>query len=381
MLGSSIQIGGGGADVSAGITTTTSWLLKPSGDTDDYFEFLVTANRPLFRAVGSYLVLGADTTTSHSLPTPGIIFGSPIEFDSYIYFDSNLYTADTQILHFGTGEDVQMSWVVTDTDANAFNIQLPAGSATNVPAIITYRDPGTSGNNLGLLDGITQPLFSILEKVGQLHSATDGIADAGAASAILKHVGGFTAAVVGDRVRITAGTNCTAGWYWITTVTSADQVTLDRNYTSGNTTNVTFVTYHPFTVISPEAIWTRITDGAPSDSSVELDMDGAIIMDVGNNLLYGRSQAVWQHWTPDGGSPNFAGLIIDTTDIAFSTSVDSAAVADEVSLGGYEISAGHRALAISSEEVVVVDVDETKFSHKLPVRINGATYNIMLCAT
>jgi len=65
----------------------------------------------------------------------------------------------------------------------------------------------------------------------------------------------------------------------------------------------------------------------------------------------------------------------------FATSIDSAAVADQVSVGGYEISAGHRALAISSEEVVVADADETKFSHKLPVRINGATYNLMLCAT
>jgi hypothetical protein len=65
----------------------------------------------------------------------------------------------------------------------------------------------------------------------------------------------------------------------------------------------------------------------------------------------------------------------------FPSSLDSAAVADEVSLGGYEISAGHRALAISSEEAVVAETDETKFSHKLPVRINGATYNIMLCDT
>jgi len=65
--------------------------------------------------------------------------------------------------------------------------------------------------------------------------------------------------------------------------------------------------------------------------------------------------------------------------ISFDQDVDSAAVADTVSISGYEIGAGHRALAISSEEVVVVEADETKFSHKLPVRINGATYNIMLC--
>lgn len=73
--------------------------------------------------------------------------------------------------------------------------------------------------------------------------------------------------------------------------------------------------------------------------------------------------------------------LVTSRDIAFTTSLDSVAVADEVSLGGFDIGIGHRALAISSEEVVVAEVDETKFSHKLPVRINGATYNIMLCAT
>ena len=68
-------------------------------------------------------------------------------------------------------------------------------------------------------------------------------------------------------------------------------------------------------------------------------------------------------------------------DATFSASVDSSAVADEVSVGGYDISAGNRALAISSEATVAAEVDETKFSHKLPVRINGSTYYIMLTAT
>ena len=62
-------------------------------------------------------------------------------------------------------------------------------------------------------------------------------------------------------------------------------------------------------------------------------------------------------------------------------STDTAAVADIVQIGAYDLSPGHRALAIGSEETVVAETDETKFSHKLAVRINGATYNLMLCAT
>jgi hypothetical protein len=74
--------------------------------------------------------------------------------------------------------------------------------------------------------------------------------------------------------------------------------------------------------------------------------------------------------------------VLDRNDIVWSEqSVDSAAVADRVKIGGYDISAGHRALSIGTEEVVAVETDETKFSHKYPVRINGATYYIMLTAT
>ncbi len=63
--------------------------------------------------------------------------------------------------------------------------------------------------------------------------------------------------------------------------------------------------------------------------------------------------------------------------VSFTGSLDSAAVADQVSLGGFEISAGHRALAISSEEVVVTEAVGAS-DRTLPVRINGATYKLML---
>jgi hypothetical protein len=89
-----------------------------------------------------------------------------------------------------------------------------------------------------------------------------------------------------------------------------------------------------------------------------------------------------------GGTSNYAlwnaggdVVMAGANKLSFNGTLDSAAVTDQVSIGGYEISGGHRALALSSEEVVVTEVDETKFSHKLPVRINGATYNLMLCAT
>ena len=81
------------------------------------------------------------------------------------------------------------------------------------------------------------------------------------------------------------------------------------------------------------------------------------------------------------GGVDLAVATWSATQVVHATSIDSAAVADQVSLGGYEIGAGNRVLAISQETAVAVDVDETKFSHKLQCRINGATYFIMLTAT
>jgi hypothetical protein len=81
------------------------------------------------------------------------------------------------------------------------------------------------------------------------------------------------------------------------------------------------------------------------------------------------------------GGTNYAVYSVGGKALSIGGSTDSAAVANEVSYGAYEIAADHRGMAWSAEEVVVAEVDETKFSHKWPVRINGATYNVMLCAT
>lgn len=92
-----------------------------------------------------------------------------------------------------------------------------------------------------------------------------------------------------------------------------------------------------------------------------------------NSMIYGvfNTSVASQYLTLNAN-------VIISRNLTFTTSIDSSAVADEVSLGAYEISAGHRALAISSEEVVVEEVDETKMSHKYPIRINGVNYNLML---
>lgn len=89
-----------------------------------------------------------------------------------------------------------------------------------------------------------------------------------------------------------------AGWYWITSVDSANQVTLDRNWTSGDVpNNGTAVIYHSFTMLSAQGLMTRITDGAPSDASTEIDRDGWLILDTSqaNGRLYWRANNAWHY--------------------------------------------------------------------------------------
>jgi hypothetical protein len=63
--------------------------------------------------------------------------------------------------------------------------------------------------------------------------------------------------------------------------------------------------------------------------------------------------------------------------LKFSMSIDAASTANEVHLGAYELAADRRSLAISTEEAVAVEAVGAS-DRTLSVRINGATYKIML---
>ena len=67
--------------------------------------------------------------------------------------------------------------------------------------------------------------------------------------------------------------------------------------------------------------------------------------------------------------------------ITVASSADSSAAADQVTFGRYDIGAGNTVIALSQETAVASDTDETKFSHKMQVRINGSTYYMMLTSS
>ncbi|GAF92139.1 unnamed protein product, partial [marine sediment metagenome] len=120
---------------------------------------------------------------------------------------------------------------------------------------------------------------------------------------------------------------------------------------------------------------------------------------AGDLIVYGETTAAWARFDVSAENLDFAAatsirtlagaltlsptanIIQDAGVFVLTASIDSGAVADQVSIGRYEIGGGNTVFAISQETAVAVDVDETKFSHKMQVRLNGATYFIMLTQT
>lgn len=95
--------------------------------------------------------------------------------------------------------------------------------------------------------------------------------------------GGFTAAMVGNLIRIASGTNFTAGWYEITVRTDTNTVTLDRNPTNGSNAssgvgNVGGALAALATVVSPlvggNTVWIKKTSGYTTAATISMTDSG-----------------------------------------------------------------------------------------------------------
>jgi hypothetical protein len=220
----------------------------------------------------------------------------------------------------------------SDADADQLFICCNSSGTTVAPFLMIHCNTSDSGSiDWGLLDNTTQPGFISIDKNGKYASDTAMYSDAGAATPIMKKVGEFGSSLAGDIVRVTAGTNATAGWYIIDEVTSADVIVLDRNWCTGNVpNNGAAVLYHDFTMLSAEGICTRVTDGAPDDTSIEIDRAGWIIIDATANAHNGDL-----YWRGAGGWTSVSTLIA-----AAGGGTPSGTTVAETTLAGSAVAAG-----------------------------------------
>ena len=90
---------------------------------------------------------------------------------------------------------------------------------------------------------------------------------------------------------------------------------------------------------------------------------------------------VWEQMPGGGGALAESMRLGADGALTLKVSADSAAVADQVSIGRYEIGAGNTVLSFSQETAVVGAVVEADYSHAMQIRINGTTYHLMLAST
>ena len=128
------------------------------------------------------------------------------------------------------------------------------------------------------------------QDVAQL--ALTDLATASASASVTSAAGGFTAAMIGNAVRIVSGTNFTVGTYFITAVASANAATLDRACStaaaSGGVANVggalaSFTRPAGVGAVNGNTIFVR---GQGSLNPVDIDYSTAGIMTGPTNINY-----------------------------------------------------------------------------------------------
>jgi hypothetical protein len=94
------------------------------------------------------------------------------------------------------------------------------------------RSDGSDDNGGGFVHGASGTDYS--QQAGAQLTVTDAVTSGSGVATLTSATGGFTAAMVGNVLRLHSGTNLTAGWYQITGYTDVNTVTLDRAPDNGN---------------------------------------------------------------------------------------------------------------------------------------------------
>ncbi len=211
---------------------------------------------------------------------------------------------DVEII-LGASQDVRIVYETADANAKSLVVTMDESddSGNNVPVFIFGEETNILNADLGAFDEAVQPHIIAMHNDGQYFTSTAVTSDDGGATNEMLATDIGTDAVVGDIVRVIAGTNATQGWYTIDVVDTANEVTLTANWCTGNVSSGAVVSFHGFTMLSANGIYTRVTDGAPGDGDIDIDRDGCIILDCGqaNGRLYWRANGGWHYVNATAG--------------------------------------------------------------------------------
>jgi hypothetical protein len=326
-------------------------------------------------------------------------------------------------------------WETADPNANYLAVDLPAGGGVDVPVVLAGI--GIDAQNLGLFDGVVQPTLGIVDADRDTALVLDFSGDD--AARIRTTAGALTLSPTTDTI-IAAGTGLILGHtanvplsgngsefqmhgtaYPAVTqniilwgdngVYPGIHIGKSRSGSTGTfgSGGASAAVHHGDLLFALETFGDDGTQ-AKRAARIMISVDNESSADAAENKLGTKIGITTTTGPSSGTSSEVVALEIDreqninflnhpllnvgnansdwdstsmrsAVPTIWNTSADSALVADQVSIGRYEIGAGNTVLALSQETAVASDTDETKFSHKLQVRINGATYFLMLTAT
>ncbi len=114
--------------------------------------------------------LGQATTLTY--PDPGnatadflLTYGDQTVNGSFTFAADTLHEDDI-FAGFGTGNDAEIGWQTSDADAQALVFGLGDPTSTVVPAAVFGAYTQVNGVDLGLFDGLTQPLVTVVDADG-----------------------------------------------------------------------------------------------------------------------------------------------------------------------------------------------------------------------
>jgi len=273
----------------------------------------------------------------------------------------------------GTGS---FFWEDADSNAEYWAFELPSGTSEHVPVLGV--GVGLDGVDLGLFDGITFPTMAVLDADRDSFIAIDHSAD--------------------DAARLRSNTPLTiesGGAFYLRT-SSGEDINLVfggafrfRDLADSEAVRLTISNEGDTVTFAQACTWAtsagQLTINSASNFGLHALSGFAILSSSGGNSLHLQCGDAFNFSDKDDGDAVRVTIASATGAIAIgggaSNTADIGAVADQVGIFRHEIGAGNTVLGISQETAVATETDETKFSHKMQVRINGATYFLMLTAT
>jgi hypothetical protein len=128
------------------------------------------------QVVGDYVRIGDGGSVGSADGDGDLYIEDELEVDGVFYFGYGYLLGDNP-LFFGSNGLASIFWESADNDARTVFLELPEGSANDVP-VFTIGDDSMVNLNLGFFDGVTDPSIAILSddasEYTRLYTEDDG---------------------------------------------------------------------------------------------------------------------------------------------------------------------------------------------------------------